>query len=73
MVLIFKCANGVVAWHTTKRKDGTYALVCARDGFSTPLSQVADSTWESALTAATTHSVALAGAFQNVYVLPNRI
>lgn len=70
MVLVIRCANGVVAWRSVKLRDGTWHLRCNRDQFTVALNFTVDQTWEAALTTVVTHSVALAGAFQNLWVLP---
>lgn len=73
MVLIVRCLNGAVIWRSVALKNGSYALLCVRDKFQIAISRTADATWETALSTAVTHSVGLAGAFQQLYVLPDRV
>lgn len=73
MVLLVRCQNGVVAWVARPRPGGEGVLRCVRDGQAVPMSRVVDQTWETALAFCVTHSVALAGPFLQVYVLPAQL
>jgi hypothetical protein len=51
--------------------DGTGQIFCARDATAFPMARGADATWETALVNVIQHSVQLAGAFVDAYVLPD--
>jgi hypothetical protein len=70
VTLIIRCANGVVIWIARRDGQGAGTIRCMRDGVAYPLSVTADRTWEDALRDVLTHSVQLAGQFQNMWVLP---
>jgi hypothetical protein len=72
VILIFRCLNGVVLWVARQESVREGRLRCVRDNFSIPMSYVADHSWEVALAGAMQHSVTLAGAFQDLYVLPSQ-
>lgn len=73
MVLLIRCTNGVVAWRSRKLVNGTFVMQCFRDNFQIALDQSVNATWEAALAGVVTHSVGLAGAFQDMFVLPDRL
>lgn len=72
MILIVRCANGVVMWIARQEGVRMGRLRCVRDGFFLPMAYVADQSWEPAIAGAVQHSVQIAGAFQDMYVLPSQ-
>jgi hypothetical protein len=72
MVLILRCANGVVAWQAYSDEKGKGKIRCITDGTVIPMSLSFDATWPTALASVLQHSVTLQGAFQQLWVLPSR-
>ena len=72
-MLIFKCANGVVAFLAQRLDPDHSQFQCTQDQTVYPLSRSADDTWPAAVVAMGAHAVQLKGALQNVLFMPGSL
>jgi len=73
VILVVRCANGVVIWFPVEKTRNNYVMKNTKDSAEYALSATANATWETALQGVITHSVQILGAFQNLWVLPRHL
>jgi hypothetical protein len=69
-VLIFRCANGVVAWLISRSGQEMNTATCTADGTVVQLARSPDQTWVNAIASIGAHSVSLKGSIVETIFIP---
>lgn len=73
-MIIIRCANGVVIYYYGPlQRDNSVQVICLNDGVRMPLKVQVKGTTHTQLAALITHAVQLAGAFQQLAVMPLQV
>lgn len=73
MILVFRCANGVVAYWIRKVSLTAAQATCVNDKTTIALGRSFDATWIAAFTAMGQHAVSLRGNIIETIVLPSMV